>query len=512
MYNNNMAEPNFHIQDIGHFTDIETALRENELKNQQFLDSSPVAIYSCDAMGYITFYNSAAATLWGRSPEIGKDLWCGSWRIYDPEGNSLSLDHCPMAMTLKEKRPFYGQEIIIKRPDGSLRNVLPYPTPVFNSAGVLTGAVNTLVDITEQKKGEEKQGILAAIINSSQDAIVSKTLKGIITSWNHGAATIFGYSEAEMLGKHISILIPPERIEEETLIIDRISKGENVAHFITERRAKSGKIIPVSLTVSPVKDAAGNIIGASKVARDISEQMEAQKQLKQYADKLEQMNRYKDDFICMASHELKTPLTSIKANLQVLQRQVTDNTSSRFLNKTVHHVSKLSELISELLDVTKIEAGNLALEMSHFELNSLVEESIEGVQLSTLHDIQYVAPAKEIMVDADRIRIEQVLINLLTNAVKYSPMADKILVECQIKENETIISVRDFGIGIPAPQQGKIFSRFYRVEGLAPTFPGLGLGLYISNDIVQRHKGKMWVKSKEGEGSTFYFSIPNKKS
>lgn len=481
----------------------------NPLSTDLF-NNLPVAIYSCDEQGYITSYNKAAVKLWGRNPETGKDLWCGSWKIFKPNGDPLPLDSCPMARALKEGKPIEGEEIIVQRPDGSRRNVIPHPVPVF-SAGRLTGAVNTLIDITEQKIGEEKQAILAAIVDSSDDAIISKTLDGIITSWNRAAENMFGYKENEILGKNINILIPPSRSQEEKTIIESIRSGKAINHFETVRVTKNGDQIPISLTVSPVRDNYGRITGASKIVRDITSQHQAQQKMQLYYQQLEKMNSYKDEFIGMASHELKTPLTSVNLYLQMLERSQEDERNKKFVKQAVNQIGKLTSLVSDLLDVSKIQTGKLILRLSNFDLDELLNEVaviiLETSSSSHAIEIDYDLTAKK-NITADRQRIEQVLINLLTNAVKYSPYSDKIMVKVIHNGDLVRVSVKDFGIGIPQAQQDKIFTRFYRIEELEPLYSGLGIGLYISSEIIARHGGKLWVESRQGEGSTFLFEIP----
>jgi PAS domain S-box-containing protein len=242
----------------------------NGINAAQIIDLLPVAIYTCDADGFVTHYNNASVELWGSSPKIGVQMWCGSWRIYKPNGLPMPLHECPMAIALKEKRAVTGEEIIVERVDGTRRNIEPYPIPLFNENGELTGAVNMLVDVTDRKIAEEKSALLAAIVQSSDDAIVSKTLGSLVTSWNHAAEKMFGYSAAEMIGESITKIIPGERLSEEDLILSKIRQGERIEHFITQRQTKDKKLIDISLTVSPVKNKYGDIIGASKIARDIS--------------------------------------------------------------------------------------------------------------------------------------------------------------------------------------------------------------------------------------------------
>lgn len=243
----------------------------SEERYRQVVRNLPTAIYTTDAAGRITLYNEPAAELWGQSPKIGEDLWCASCKILDTDGAEIPLNECPMAVTLKTGEAVRGQEIILERPDGQRRNILPYPTPIRDAAGKITGAVNLLLDVTERNIAQLVTQRLAAIVESSDDAIVGKDLNGIIKSWNQGAERIFGYKSSEVIGKSVTILIPKERHVEEAEFLRRIRKGEQVKHFETVRRRKNGSVIDVSLTISPVKDATGVIIGASKIARNISE-------------------------------------------------------------------------------------------------------------------------------------------------------------------------------------------------------------------------------------------------
>jgi PAS domain S-box-containing protein len=238
---------------------------------RELINSLPAAVYTTDPSGRITYYNEAAASLWGCRPALGNSEWCGSWKLFWPDGRVLPHDQCPMAIAVKEQRPIRGVEAVAERPDGSRVPFLPFATPIFNAAGVFVGAVNILVDITERKRAEIATQRLAAIVDSSDDAIISKDLDGTINSWNSAAERLFGYTAEEVIGKSVTILIPQDRQDEESFIIGRIRRGERVDHYETVRRRKDGNLIDVSLTVSPVRDMQGGIIGASKIARDITQ-------------------------------------------------------------------------------------------------------------------------------------------------------------------------------------------------------------------------------------------------
>ena len=268
-------------EQISKLENTDKTLSENEPLYRDLIEKLPVAIYICDAKGYIQLYNKAAADLWGREPEIGKEMWCGSWRIYQNDGTLLPLEKCPMAIALKEGRIVSGEEINVQQPNGALLKVMPYPQPIFNSKGKIIGAVNMLLDITDRKKAEETNARLAAIVQSSDDAIISKTLEGIVTSWNDAAQRMFGYTADEMVGQSILKLIPEERVDEEPKILSQLKRGERIDHFETIRVTKDGTRLNISLTISPVKDSKGNIIGASKIARDITKQKKLSEALRE---------------------------------------------------------------------------------------------------------------------------------------------------------------------------------------------------------------------------------------
>ena len=255
-------------------------VKKNDIDGGELLQALPTAVYTTDAAGRITFYNEAAAALWGSCPELGKSEWCGSWRLYWPDGRSMPHDQCPMAIALKEKRPIRGAEALAERPDGTRVPFLAYPTPLWDHTGRLIGAVNTLVDISERKEAECTAQGFSAIVESSDDSILGTDLDGIIATANSGAERLFGYTGEELIGKPVTILIPEERRDEESAILERIRRGQHVEHYETVRQRRDGSLVEISLTVSPIKDAEGRIVGASKIARDITERRRAQEQQK----------------------------------------------------------------------------------------------------------------------------------------------------------------------------------------------------------------------------------------
>jgi len=243
----------------------------DETMLRAILEALPQAVYTTDASGKITYYNGAAAELWGVRPELGKSEFCGSWRLYWPDGTPLPHNECPMAIALRDKKPSKATEVIAERPDGKRTSFLAYPSPLFDAEGNLTGAVNMLVELGDRKISDETEQRLAAVVESSDDAILTKDLNGVITSWNRGAQQLFGYTADEAIGQPVQMLIPVDRHDEEPGILGRIRRGERVDHYETIRRRKDGSPVAISLSVSPLRNRHGVVIGASKIARDITE-------------------------------------------------------------------------------------------------------------------------------------------------------------------------------------------------------------------------------------------------
>jgi PAS domain S-box-containing protein len=766
----------------------------------RIIEKLPVAVYTCDAQGLITYYNQAAAVLWGRKPTLGRDRWCGSWRIYRLDGSLVPLDLCPMGLAIKASREILAEEIIIERPDGTRRFVLPHPEAILDAKGDLVGAVNTLVDITLYKQvqralgesenrfiqlanhapivvwmGDEKgqlhylsakwtemtgqptdsglgQGWLECVhpteraevskqwsdavrdhrtlqikfryrtkkngygmvrlvanprydsvshligfigvlddvtqleegnaqkeheiyartedlrwkneqlrrsderyhrmIEEVQDyAIILLNEKGIIENWNKGAEKIKGYNSKEIIGKSFHVFYPPADREKglpDQLLAEAAANGRAIHEGWRIR--KDGTKFWGSVVITALHDVDGQIIGYSKVTRDLTDRKISDDTLKAYAqaldDKIKELseansellmargqladdrtrfilesmphlvalaspqgvltfsNQYlleytglaaaqfrtiewfdaihpedqphfvsswqntqlagidlkiefrlrradgeyvwhlaiakpirgengeisswivtltnihdkriieekKDEFVGIASHELKTPLTSAKAFIELLEN-ILENQGNlelyHYAKKANLAIDKLHDLISELLDITKIQHGKLQLKMSEFNLHDLVMETVDLMQVSSKKHGIYLSGQTGLIVRADRDRIQQVLVNLLGNAIKYSPDATRIDLSISCAEGEVIVGVKDYGIGIQANDLKNIFDRFYRVEDRSSIFQGLGIGLYISSEIIHRHAGRIWAKSTRGEGSNFFFAIPD---
>jgi two-component system sensor histidine kinase VicK len=355
--------------------------------------------------------------------------------------------------------------------------------------------IGTILDITESKLAEEKSARLVAIIESSDDAIISKTLDGIITTWNESATRTLGYSAEEMIGQSVMKLIPANRAQEEPHILSRLRNGERVEHFETKRLMKNGALLDVSLTISPIKDNYGNIIGLSKILRDITEK--------------KQEETRKNDFIAMVSHELKTPLTSMKAFVQLLlSRANKDGDAFRInaLTRANAQVKKMTVMIQDFLSLARLEDGKISLNKELFALHPVMKDIAEDAQyISTSHQV-ILKDCEDITLYADQDKIGQVLMNLLSNAIKYSPKGGNIIIGCEKQADKVKIFVSDEGVGVRKEDQKRLFERFYRSRNESvKNVSGFGIGLYLVSEILRYHDTKIEVESEEGKGSTFYF-------
>jgi len=343
---------------------------------------------------------------------------------------------------------------------------------------------------------------LAAIVESSDDAIIGKTLDGTITSWNPGAERIYGYRAEEVIGRPISILVPPDHSDELPPIFERLRRGERIDHYQTVRVHKDGKRITVSVTISPVRDERGQIVGASAVARDISAQQEM----------IKKAMRLRDEFISIAAHELRTPLATVFARLQLAERrlghpEIDLEAVRRDVALVRQATDRLRVLLDRLLDVSRISSGRLDLECGEIDLVEMVRTTTAEFAQTFGHVIVVNTPQPSAATRAnlDAVRIDEVLTNLLDNAVKYAGRDGPIEVEVMADSEVVSFVVRDHGPGVPAEQRERIFEPFDR--GDAKT-PGVGLGLHVAREIVLQHGGRIAVEAPADGGARFVVTLP----
>jgi PAS domain S-box-containing protein len=330
---------------------------------------------------------------------------------------------------------------------------------------------------------------LAAIVEYSDDAIASKTLEGIVQTWNRAAERLFGYTADEIIGKSITLIIPPERLAEEDLVLSRIRAGQTVEHYETVRRAKDGRLIDISLTVSPIRLPDGTIIGASKIARDITEQ----KQLRRAA---EEASQAKDQFLAMLSHELRTPLNAVMGYIDMLRNKVLPDDQR---GRAIDIVARNTELLTRI-------------ELQDCDLSALVSEVAESVrQTARAKGISLsseIAPGVRVRGDPDRLR--QTIWNLLSNALKFTPAGGVVRVSLSDDDKSARVIVQDTGIGLAAESIPYVFHRFWQGQSVDNrSHGGLGLGLALARHIVELHGGSISAESEgPGHGSTFEVRLP----
>jgi PAS domain S-box-containing protein len=476
---------------------------------QEILEALPVAIYFTDAEGHLTYYNSAATKLSGHVPQLGVDQWCVTWKIFRADGTLLPHDECPMAVALKGMDVAEGAEYVAERPDGSRFWFIPYPAALRDAQGNITGGVNLLVDISDRKLAQRTAGresrLLSAIVDSSDDAIISKDLTGTITSWNKSAERLFGYTAEEIVGRSVTLLIPSDRQDEEPRIIERLKAGERVDHFETLRRRKDGVLLNISLTISPVRGENGEIIGASKIARDITAQKRAEAEIRRANLDLEQ-------FAFSASHDLQEPLRSIKIYSELLAqryRAKLDGQALEFLDYLRSGATRMELLVSDLLTYTQVEKRGDGSETA--DASNVLAIVLENLAGSISESSARITSEPLPEVPMHRTHLQQLFQNLIGNAIKYHSPERTPQIHVSAKRQGRVqgwtFTIADNGIGIPPEYKEKIFGLFKRLHS-NEEFSGTGIGLAICKRIVDQYNGRIWVESEPGRGSAFRFTIP----
>lgn len=369
-------------------------------------------------------------------------------------------------------------------------------------------------DNSGSEPGDLARARLAAIVDSSDDAIVSKNLNGIIESWNAAAARLFGYTAEQAIGRSITMLMPPERINEEELILARLRAGERVEHFDTVRVRSDGRRIHVSLTISPVVDESGRIVGASKIVRDVTERKELEKKNHELLQQLKETDRRRSEFLAMLSHELRNPLGPIRNAVKVLQAKQFNDSDLNWCAAVVdRQADHLSRLVDDLLDATRITRNKLELRTELVELQHILEGVIETcatVVKEQGHELSLSLPPEPVWLNADVVRLSQVFTNLVNNAAKFTKRGGDISITAKRNDHDVTVSVTDTGIGIHPEKLPNLFALFYQIDGdHKRSDGGLGIGLALASRLVEMHGGSVTAHSEGvGRGSEFVVHLP----
>lgn len=508
------------------------SVQEIERRLHGIIDALPAAIYTTDAEGRLTHFNSAAVEFSGRVPELGTDQWCVTWKLYHPDGTPMPHDQCPMAVALKEGRSVRGRETIAERPDGKRVWFIPYPTPFRDQHGKILGGINMLLDITERKQHELAAAWLGEIVKSSDDAIISKDLDGVILSWNAGAERLFGYTAEEAIGQPVTMLIPPERLQEEPSILERIRRGEPVEHYETVRRCKDGKLLDISLTISPIRNTQGRVIAASKIARDITARKCAEQALresevrfralantldaevrartgeleKRNVDVLEQSERLRDlsaqlmrtqdDERRRIARELHDSagqiLAALGMNLAALTRQAQETAPQLTAlledsRQLADGLQKEIRTMSYLLHPQLLDEGGLAPALRWY-VDGLRQRGSLEIHLNIHEGLGRLSPEMELT--AFRIVQES-----LTNVHRHSEAKDAVIRIARDGEGVSL-EIEDHGKGISAEKMREIQSQ------------GSGVGIRGMRERIHQLHGKFEIVSN-GSGTKIAVRLPS---
>ncbi len=464
--------------------------------------SSDDAIISKDLSGTITSWNRAAERMFGYTAEeaVGQSIL-----MIIPHDRRAEED-----FILGRIRAGLGVdhfETVRRRKDGALIDISLSVSPIF-SDGAVVGASKIARDVTVAKQLEREALRLAAIVSSSDDAIIGKDLNGVIQSWNRGAEKIFGYTAEEAIGRSITMIIPEDRQHEETEVLSRIRAGFSVEPFETVRRRKNGELLNISLTVSPIRDGSGRIIGASKIARDVT----AQRRLQDQAD---EASRLKDEFLAVLSHELRTPLNTVLGYARMLRREdkrMSAELHERALEALERNAETLTRLVNDVLDTSRIVTGKLRLAMEPCSVDQVVDAAVDVVRSAA--EAKGVEIRQQIerglKVFGDRDRIQQVVWNLMSNAIKFTPSGGVVSVRVGHRQGSIEIAVEDTGIGIAPEHLPYLFQRFWQAQtGASREYSGLGIGLALARHLVELHGGTIAVASAgPGRGAVFTVTLP----
>jgi two-component system, chemotaxis family, CheB/CheR fusion protein len=469
------------------------------------IENAPVLLAYLDTEHRYRFVNSAYSLRYGGKPEavlgqpaaaiLGEKVWAEIEPYRERVLTGETLEY----------------EVDVERVPGRPQRMHCALNPARNAEGRVVGYVIAVTDVTDRKRVAEARDLLAAIVESSDDAIISMTLAGRVTSWNAGATRLFGYTADEMIGHTTLRLDPPE---EEHLILRKINSGESVRRYETVRFAKDGRQLDVSLSAARMRDDTGRIVGIAKVARDITEAKQAEAAIKRSQEALHEADRRKDEFLALLAHELRNPLAPLVNALELLRpAAAADPALERLRNMMERQLTQLERLVDDLLDVSRISRGRFELRRTPVALALAVETAVESCQsliAARVHTLSVDIPTEPLVVEGDFARLAQVFANLLSNSAKYTEPGGRIDVTVRKSGSDAVMTVSDTGIGIPRESLDVVFDMFSQVQAHKQhAGGGLGIGLALVRSLVEMHHGSVKAQSDgPSRGSAFTVRLP----
>ncbi|MFA6450746.1 MAG: PAS domain S-box protein, partial [bacterium] len=485
-------------RDITDRKNAEIELKASEEKYRNLMENISVGVTMINPAMEIVTMNKQMKE-WNPNVTLSEIPVC--YKSFNQPPREDICPYCPTVKTLKDGE-IHKSVTSTPTPNG-IMNFKVVSSPIKNNEGAVVAVIEFVEDITSEYRAEEMKNHLASIVENTDEAIIGETVDGTIISWNSGAKKLYGYTEEEVKGENISIIVPDAQKTKIEEIINNTKNGVKVERHETQRKTKEGDIVDVLLTVSPIKDTEGAIIGASSISHDISEK--------------KKLERMKDEFISTVSHELRTPLTSLRGSLGLLVggvMGVMEPEIQGLLEIAHNNTDRLVRLITDMLDLQKIESGRIQMRFGNTDLGELVFKSVEEMSaFANDNNVKIVSDIPKLSVVADPDRTIQVLDNLISNAVKFSPIDSEVHIYAEHLNGSVTLCVKDSGPGIPAEFEQRIFQKFQQADSsLTKQKGGTGLGLAICKAIVEGHGGKIWYESASGSGTTFKFTLETVKT
>jgi PAS domain S-box-containing protein len=480
------------MEDHGH-----RAVSDIGVSIDELLDSAPDGVVVIDHNGTIRLVNRQAEALFGydRVELIGQPVEL----LVPDRARAQHPEHRSRYFASPTIRPM-GFELSGRRKDGSEFRADISLSSLQSAEGILAYAA--VRDVTHSR--------LAAIVQSSADAMIGKLLDGTITSWNRGAEHLYGYSAAEIVGRNISLLVPADRAEELHSILARIARGDRVDHYESQRIRKDRTLVDVSVAVSPIHGPAGTVIGASAVARDVTERKRADTERARQTEELRRSNAELEQFAYVASHDLSEPLRTISGYAELLARRYRgqiDDDADRFIRHTVEGCQRMRQLIDDMLLYSRAgRAPELTEMVDTAQIVRHVVASMDAALSETAGTVDYRdLPA----IRGDPVQLAQLFQNLIANSIKFAPAGTppRVRIEAERHTHGWTFSVADNGIGIETEYRQRIFGMFQRLHG-RDDYPGTGIGLAICLRVVQAHGGRIWVDDNPQGGTCVHFTLP----